>query len=87
MFTCSRAFITVDRDIFKGGHVVTQRNSLVTWPETGMREITPEKSASVYECAPLPIYGLSGMSLDENRVSHELGLPVVKKADFPKADH
>ena len=25
------------------------------------------KSASVYECAPLPVYGLAGMSLDENR--------------------
>ena len=43
-------------------------------PEAGFWEITPHKSASVYECVLLPERGLLGMSLDENRASHELRL-------------
>jgi hypothetical protein len=31
----------------------------------GTERISNDKSASVYECAPLPVYGLAGMSLDE----------------------
>src|SRR5271167_3672146 len=37
-----------------------------------MWEITPEKSASGYECTRSCWYGLSGMSLDENRVSRSV---------------
>jgi len=38
------------------------------YAETGMWEITPEKSASVYERVRSNRYDLFGMSLDENRV-------------------
>jgi hypothetical protein len=39
-----------------------------------------------YECAPLPVYGLAGMSLDENRVSHELTSSMDAMAIFHQGD-
>ena len=47
------------------------------WPETIMWEITPGKSASVYECVPVADMRHTGVSLDENRFS--MTAPVTMK--------
>src|ERR1035437_1355475 len=43
-----------------------------TWPQTGMREITPHKSASVHEYARSNLRDLLGMSVGENRAFIEV---------------
>jgi len=52
------------------------------YAETGMSEITPEKSASVYEGVRSNRYDLLEMSLDENRVLLELSPSMDEKAIF-----